>query len=321
MTREFFVNNPDLEPLATSLASTFFQRRDMFAKQLEDGSYICIRKPLEISHLVAHLKGDITLGTYVLDSSSQARFIMFDADDESQFEQLVHLSTNLAKIAVPTYLEESRRGGHLWLFFSTPISGKEARRFTRKLIENHHLSGVEIFPKQDKLTTGPGSLVRVPFGIHRKTGQRYGFITPDHQPLAGSILDQYQILSAPQTVPEGFIRSKLSNSSSSNKEPLPGGVEQSTMPLSEKIKTSIGVYDFISRYVELSPAGRGLCPFHIDQHASFSVNVEKNYWHCFAGCGGGSIIDFWMKRQDCDFTQAVHELAEILLDPQKIKAH
>lgn len=317
MTREFFVNSPDLGPLATNLASTFFQRRDLYAKQLDDGSYICIRKPLEISHLVAHLNGEITLGTYVLDPSSQARFIMFDADDGSQFEQLVHLSRNLTKKAVLSYLEESRRGGHLWLFFSKPIPGKDARRFAKKLIENRPLQGIEIFPKQDKLITGPGSLVRLPFGVHRKTGQRYGFITPERQPLAGSLQDQYQLLSAPQTVPEGFIRSKLTNSSSSNKKPLPGGVEQPTMPLSEKIKTSIGVYDFISQYIELSPAGRGLCPFHVDQHASFSVNVEKNYWHCFAGCGGGSIIDFWMKKQDCDFTQAVHELADILVDAKK----
>ncbi len=317
MTHEVFIKKPDLELFATSLAGTFFQRRDIYARQLENGSYICVRKPLEISHLVAHLKGNITLGTYVLDPSSQSKFIMFDADDESQFERLVHLSRSLTREGAPSYLEESRRGGHLWLFFSNPIPGKEARRFARQLSENRHLSGIEIFPKQDKLSTGPGSLVRLPFGVHRKTGQRYGFITPDHQLLAESLLDQYHILSAPQTIPEGFIKSKMIRSSSLIKKPVSGGVEQPTMPLSERIKTSIGVYDFISQYIELSPAGRGLCPFHIDQHASFSVNVEKNYWHCFAGCGGGSIIDFWMKRQDCDFTQAVHELAEILLDPKK----
>ena len=59
--------------------------------------------------------------------------------------------------------------------------------------------------------------------------------------------------------------------------------------------------------------GAGLCPFHEDQHMSFSVNAERNYWHCFSGCGGGSIIDFWMKWQDCDFKTAVKELAVMLL--------
>jgi len=49
MTKEALVDKPDLEPMATGLAATYFQRGDMYAKQLEDGSYICIRKTLEIS--------------------------------------------------------------------------------------------------------------------------------------------------------------------------------------------------------------------------------------------------------------------------------
>lgn len=36
-------------------------------------------------------------------------------------------------------------------------------------------------------------------------------------------------------------------------------------------------------------------------------------WNCFSGCGGGSVIDFWMKMKDCDFSEAVRDLAQILL--------
>jgi DNA primase len=50
-----------------------------------------------------------------------------------------------------------------------------------------------------------------------------------------------------------------------------------------------------------------------DHHFSFSVNAEKNYWHCFAGFRGGSLIDFWMKWQGIEFRQAVKELAKQLL--------
>jgi hypothetical protein len=57
----------------------------------------------------------------------------------------------------------------------------------------------------------------------------------------------------------------------------------------------------------------GLCPFHDDEHPSFGVNDEGNYWHCFAGCGGGNVIDFWMKYRNCNFMTAVKELAEMLL--------
>lgn len=87
--------------------------------------------------------------------------------------------------------------------------------------------------------------------------------------------------------------------------------------LSKRIKRSISVADFVGRYVELDSRGRGLCPFHDDNHHSFQVHQGKNFWHCYSGCGGGSLIDFWMKwrekqRQDNSFTATIRELAQIL---------
>jgi DNA primase len=78
----------------------------------------------------------------------------------------------------------------------------------------------------------------------------------------------------------------------------------------------VTVLGFVSQYVDLKPTGSGaigLCPFHDDHRPSFGVNDESNYWHCFAGCGGGSVIDFWMRWRECDFTTAVKELAEMVL--------
>ena len=54
------------------------------------------------------------------------------------------------------------------------------------------------------------------------------------------------------------------------------------------------VLEFGGRYVDLKPTKNGAigrCPFHDDHRPSFGVNAEGNYWHCFAGCGGGSVID------------------------------
>ena len=313
MAKETLAYSTELEPLAAGLAATFIQRRDLYAQQLADGSFVCVHKPLEDAHLVAHLQGEITLGAYVLDPSSQARYIVLDADEETHMAALARMAADLADQGVPAYLEESRRGGHLWLFFAKPIPGKDARLFGLRLLESHNLSWVELFPKQPTLTSGPGSLVRLPFGVHRKTGRRYGFITPERQPLAGTLIEQVRILSAPETVPEAFMHTLLTRSSSSRPERLSTGMEGLKIPLSQQIKESISAYDFISRYVELSPSGRGLCPFHEDQRSSFSVNLEGNYWHCFSGCGGGSIIDFWMRYRNCDFNSAVRELARILL--------
>jgi len=212
----------------------------------------------------------------------------------------------LADENVPAYLEKSRRGGHLWLFLAQAEPGREARAFGLGLLAAHWVEGVELFPKQDRLVRGPGSLIRMPFGVHWLTGRRYGFYTPEGSPLAPTIREQIYTLEAPETVPEAASEAYRSFVSSQSalmiREPLaePAGT------VSEKIKASVTVLEHVSRYVDLKPTGNGavgLCPFH----------DEGNYWHCFAGCGGGSVIDFWMKWRECDFTTAVRELAEVLL--------
>jgi DNA primase len=116
-------------------------------------------------------------------------------------------------------------------------------------------------------------------------------------------------------VPDSFLAANLVAQSSASQKAVLANPENPKHTLSERIKASVSVYDFVGQYVELSPNGRGLCPFHNDQHASFAVDIDQNYWHCFAGCGGGSVIDFWMKRQGCDFTTAIHDLADMLLKP------
>src|SRR5438105_10137119 len=94
------------------------------------------------------------------------------------------------------YRELSRRGGHLWLF-PPPTTGTDIRRFAKQLLIQHKIPekrgnapGIEIYPKQDVLVTGPGSLVRLPLGIHRVTSKRYSFITADGKPLAPTVREQ-----------------------------------------------------------------------------------------------------------------------------------
>ena len=313
MSKEIYKEKEEFKELAPILAKTFIQRWDLYARQLDNGSYICIKEALNIDHLRDHLRGKITLGAYVLDKKSQAKYIVFDADNEDHMERLKDMAFRLKEKGVPSYLERSLRGGHLWLFFSKPISGKKARHFGMRLKEHFDLREIELFPKQDRIKTGPGSLIRLPFGIHRKSGKRYGFFTPYLVPIADSQKKQVKMLCNPENVPDAFFEMMIHQLSSREKKAVLDGLETTKIPLSTRIKKRISVYDFISQYVELSPNGRGKCPFHDDRHSSFSINIEDNYWYCFAGCGGGSIIDFWMNWQDCDFNDAIRELAFMIL--------
>ncbi|MCB9438376.1 MAG: hypothetical protein H6673_15480 [Anaerolineales bacterium] len=254
-----------------------------------------------------------------------AHWLCLDADDEAQWREVLKLAGFLAAEGVPAYLETSRRGGHLWLF-TPPLKGSDIRRFGKQLIAAYGLSpNLELYPKQDSLKTGPGSLVRLPLGVHRKSGKRYPFIQLDGTPLAPTIREQLVLLGSPQRVSPDFIEQVLAEIPHEEPETVePIDFNSAVLSpadgkyLSERLKAAISVWDFVSRYVDLDKQGRGFCPFHDDHHKSFGVNATANYWHCWAGCGGGSIIDFWMKLRaarglDSSFTATITGLADMLL--------
>lgn len=309
--------------LLAAYTATFIPRLDQYPQQLPDGKFITVHRPLNSHMVAAHLRGQVTLGAYALDRASMARWVCFDADAEAAWEGLKSMYDILARQQITSYLEPSRRGGHLWLF--TPeLPGMFARRFAKQLLSEQQLEGIEIYPKQDMLISGAGSLVRLPLGVHRKSGRVYHFINRDGQPLAPTIREQVALLSSPARIPMPFILGVLARV----QQPFPQHPKPTTafhtveptphMPLSERLKGTISVLEFVSRYVQLDRNHTGFCPFHDDQHQSFAVNEDFNYWHCFAGCGGGSIIDFWMKwrehnGQDSSFTATIKDLRSMLL--------
>ncbi len=78
--------------------------------------------------------------------------------------------------------------------------------------------------------------------------------------------------------------------------------------LVEKIQEQTDLVKLVSEYVKLQPSGRslkGLCPFHSERTPSFSVDPEKQLFHCF-GCGeGGDAFAFLMKLENLTFPEAV----------------
>ena len=70
-------------------------------------------------------------------------------------------------------------------------------------------------------------------------------------------------------------------------------------------------------------AKRGVmpCPFHGEKNPSLKIYPSTGGWHCF-GCGrGGSVIDFVMEQEGCNFMTAVRGLDKALklglMDPEE----
>jgi DNA primase len=53
----------------------------------------------------------------------------------------------------------------------------------------------------------------------------------------------------------------------------------------------------------------GLCPFHSEKTASFSVNAEEGLYYCFGCQASGDPITFLRNIEGCDFVEAVERLA------------
>ncbi|MGL4529626.1 MAG: DNA primase, partial [Citrobacter freundii] len=80
----------------------------------------------------------------------------------------------------------------------------------------------------------------------------------------------------------------------------------------EKFRSHIDIVDVIGQFVKLKKQGtshRGLCPFHQEKHASFSVSKSKGIYKCFSCQEAGDAFTFLMKHEGMDFEEAVTWLA------------
>lgn len=81
----------------------------------------------------------------------------------------------------------------------------------------------------------------------------------------------------------------------------------------DDLRSRSDIVQVISSYVGLKKSGRkywGLCPFHGEKTASFSVDSEQQLYYCFGCKAGGNVINFIMEIERCSF----HEAVEILAD-------
>ena len=82
----------------------------------------------------------------------------------------------------------------------------------------------------------------------------------------------------------------------------------------DEIKTRLKVSTVVSKSVSLKKRGKefvGLSPFKTEKTPSFTVNDDKEFYHCFATAEHGNIFDFVMKTQNLKFGEAVKSLSNL----------
>jgi DNA primase len=85
------------------------------------------------------------------------------------------------------------------------------------------------------------------------------------------------------------------------------------MEIIDQLRQAADIVDIASQYTTLKRRGRkhvGLCPFHAEKDPSFTVDSEKQLFHCF-GCGiGGDVFTLVMEKENLTFPEAMSFLAE-----------
>ena len=80
----------------------------------------------------------------------------------------------------------------------------------------------------------------------------------------------------------------------------------------DALRDKVPLSTLIGRKVKLTRRGHeytGLCPFHHEKTASFTINDEKGFYHCF-GCGAhGDIVRYLVEAEKMPFMEAVEYLA------------
>jgi len=165
--------------------------------------------PPDESVMEKHLRGDdgrsgdFVAGVYPLLPGDTCWFLAADFDKASWVEDAIALMEICRSNGVPAALERSRsgNGGHVWVFFSEPVSARLARQLGSVLItetmerrpEIGFASYDRLFPNQDIMPLGGfGNLIALPLqNTARKAGNSV-FVDADMRPYD----DQWAYLSS-----------------------------------------------------------------------------------------------------------------------------
>lgn len=195
--------------------SLFGGREDVYARQWYspskgEGGYSPVRQPLTPRELRAHLLGEVTLGVYPIRLDGTCLFAALDVDvqksaleearrsqslasllKEELHELTKKIAQHLREIGLQPVIEDSGyKGRHFWFPLAVPepagtlvALGKAVTAMVAPLLGEHF--ACEWFPKASRPgTKGLGNLIKLPLGIHRRTGRRSCFLDNEGRPIS-----------------------------------------------------------------------------------------------------------------------------------------
>ena len=140
-----------------------------------------------------HLTGKLTAGVYPLLTDETCWFLAADFDKTTWQDDVRAFLQTCADWNIPAALERSRsgRGGHIWIFFDTPLPAGLTRKLGAAILtrtmERRHQLGLDsydrFFPSQDTMPKGGfGNLIALPLQHLPRSHGNSVFLAADFNP-------------------------------------------------------------------------------------------------------------------------------------------
>ena len=162
--------------LLGGLYERWVNRGDTLCIQQPNGRYLRRYGEVTPLDLADHLVGVHTLALDAVGADGLTRWGMCDSDAPDGLATLMAVWDQLAMLGLAALLESSRRGGHLWVLFSTPQPAVGVRRVLHAALARVGVA-MEVYPNTNQPAAGGvAQPVRLPLGVHQVTGLRYPFL-------------------------------------------------------------------------------------------------------------------------------------------------
>lgn len=222
---------PELTPTdadCVRFCSLFAGQEGVYARQWVrpngEIGYSPVHEPLTPAVARNHLLGSYTIGVYPLRLDNTATFFALDLDIDRGALQRAHgdpafaqslrdtLRTEGPRLLAalrqlgfqPLFENSGYKGRHYWVFLEEPETAETLHLLGRLLLAwqtpqlppGLHL---EFFPKQPRLKgKGLGNLIKLPLGIHRRTGYRSRILDDQGRPVADDLAALRSVVRLPR---------------------------------------------------------------------------------------------------------------------------
>lgn len=278
--------------VGTCYIARFASRDDAYAAWAGD-QWLNVKEPLTVEVMAAGLRGKgPSISSYFPDREGLTHIAALDFDTDDGLRQAYRVARALQeRVGAWAYVEESRRGAHLWW----PLGEQVAAWLVRKALFGALVAArlepdpkIELRPKSPHAPgkNGYGTSLRMPMMPHPLTGQGYGLFFANGEPLPRKLDECLLAIDEHPDTPLDDLKAlaKLAplDPDDTDASLRPGRRSWQDKPRANHKTVTEVAYERWGAILRAGRANRCFAPSHDDRHPSLSVMADDERLVCKA---------------------------------------